>query len=164
LISCRDTSDLNLVLVGDGSKRILRNVKESGIQDRVKLLSGLAAEDLCALYSGATAFLFPSLCEGFGWPIIEAQACGCPVFTTNLAPMSEIGGDTVIYIEQNDHQKAVRTILENLERLDQIGSAGIMNARRFSTTDMLAAYIQLYGRALNAGRTVNWQNENPGRN
>lgn len=51
-----------------------------------------------ALYSSASCLLFPSHCEGFGWPILEALACGCPVVTTNRAPMTEVGGDSVSYI------------------------------------------------------------------
>ncbi|MFT3735913.1 MAG: glycosyltransferase [Rhodocyclaceae bacterium] len=58
----------------------------------VKFLPGASAAVLHAAYSRARALLFPSLAEGFGWPIVEAQACGCPVLTTNEAPMNEVGG------------------------------------------------------------------------
>lgn len=58
----------------------------------VIFIQGLSNEELEALYSGARAMLFPSLAEGFGWPIVEAQACGCPVITTDDSPMNEIAG------------------------------------------------------------------------
>ncbi|MDE2076531.1 MAG: glycosyltransferase [Burkholderiales bacterium] len=64
---------------------------------RVHFFQGLDNEALESAYSVARAFLFPSLAEGFGWPIIEAQACGCPVVTTNDAPMNEIGGPLCHY-------------------------------------------------------------------
>jgi glycosyltransferase involved in cell wall biosynthesis len=51
-----------------------------------------------AAYSVARAFLFPSLAEGFGWPIVEAQACGCPVITTDDSPMNEIAGPLASYL------------------------------------------------------------------
>ena len=64
----------------------------------VKFYQGIDNETLQAAYSVAQAFLFPSLAEGFGWPIVEAQACGCLVITTNDAPMNEIGGDDALYL------------------------------------------------------------------
>ena len=55
---------------------------------------------LLKAYQGASLFLFPSLNEGFGWPIAEAMASGCPVLTTNAAPMNEVGGSAAVYIER----------------------------------------------------------------
>jgi len=65
---------------------------------RVRFFSNLQSSTLQALYSIAGAFLFPSLAEGFGWPLIEAQACGCPVITTDEAPMNEVAGPAARYI------------------------------------------------------------------
>lgn len=65
----------------------------------VRFLTGLPTEAVQAAYSLAAVMLFPSLEEGFGWPIIEAMACGAPVLTTNRAPMTEIGGDQVQLLE-----------------------------------------------------------------
>ncbi len=65
---------------------------------RVRFFYNLESSTLQALYSTAAAFLFPSLAEGFGWPLIEAQACGCPVITTNEAPMNEVAGPAARYL------------------------------------------------------------------
>jgi glycosyltransferase involved in cell wall biosynthesis len=65
---------------------------------QVRFLSSLDSSTLQALYSLASAFLFPSLAEGFGWPLIEAQACGCPVITTDEPPMNEVAGDAACYL------------------------------------------------------------------
>jgi glycosyltransferase involved in cell wall biosynthesis len=70
-------------------KSMLRDVPRSG---QVRFLSKLDSVTLQALYSRAAALLFPSLAEGFGWPLIEAQACGCPVITTDEPPMNEVAG------------------------------------------------------------------------
>ena len=71
-------------------------------------------EALAALYSGAELLLFPSLEEGFGWPIIEAQASGCRVVTTGKAPMTEVGGNAAFYlpIRRTTRRPARRVIAE----------------------------------------------------
>lgn len=65
---------------------------------RVVFARGLSNETLEAAYSAAGLMLFPSLAEGFGWPIVEAQSCGCPVLTTDEAPMNEVGGPVSAYL------------------------------------------------------------------
>jgi glycosyltransferase involved in cell wall biosynthesis len=76
-------------------RSVLSQVPERG---RVRFLSNLDSATLQALYSRASAFLFPSLAEGFGWPLIEAQACGCPVITTDEPPMNEVAGAAALYL------------------------------------------------------------------
>jgi glycosyltransferase involved in cell wall biosynthesis len=65
---------------------------------RVHFVQGMAPQSLQAAYSVARALLFPSLAEGFGWPVAEALACACPVVTTDAAPMNEVGGDAAFYL------------------------------------------------------------------
>lgn len=96
----RHSSPLPLWMVGPPPRRkdvidALSAVPSAG---QVQFFQGVNNETLQAAYSVAKAFLFPSLAEGFGWPIIEAQACGCPVVTTDDAPMNEIGGPDAIYL------------------------------------------------------------------
>lgn len=67
-------------------------------QGQVHFLPRIDNNAMQAAYSLAHAFIFPSLAEGFGWPIIEAQACGCPVITSDDAPMTEIGGPRAHYL------------------------------------------------------------------
>jgi len=105
-------------------------------------------EDLRALYSCAELLLFPSWNEGFGWPIIEAHACGCRVVTTNKAPMTEVGGSAAFYIEPLRPTEAVATILKVLDqepvaRLQSVEN-GLANAARFSEDRMISDYIETY--------------------
>ena len=72
-------------------------------------------EDLRSLYSGAAALLFPSLYEGFGWPLIEAQSCGCPVITSNRPPMTEVAADAALYIDPANESEAAAFIAANLD-------------------------------------------------
>jgi glycosyltransferase involved in cell wall biosynthesis len=140
--------DLGLIMVtGSMTPELRRLIATYRLQSRVRVLSDVQPKDLRALYSAATALLFPSLCEGFGWPIIEAQACGCPVFTSNRAPMTEVGGDGAVYIDPDNPEEAARTILENLPHVSRMREAGFANVRRFSTQKMLAGYVSAYAEA-----------------
>jgi glycosyltransferase involved in cell wall biosynthesis len=97
-----------------------------------------------ALYSRALALIFPSLFEGFGLPVIEAQACGCPVFASNRAPMTEIGGDAAVYFDPAMPEQAAGIVAEHLDCLPAMRAKGIENARRFSTERMLEGYVAAY--------------------
>jgi glycosyltransferase involved in cell wall biosynthesis len=111
-------------------------------------LSGVDPETLRALYSAAELLLFPSWDEGFGWPIIEGQACGCRVVTTNREPMTEVGGDAAFYIDPHDPEGAAAKIVELLDQTpDQRALAvqkGLANLARFSETRMIEGYLGIY--------------------
>ncbi|MCX6967510.1 MAG: glycosyltransferase [Verrucomicrobia bacterium] len=109
---------------------------------------GVDNETLRALYSAAELLLFPSWDEGFGWPIIEAQACGCRVVTTGQAPMTEVGGEAAFFIDPHHPIKAAGTVLAVLEqepaqRVERIAK-GIANAARFKEDVMIEGYLDAY--------------------
>jgi len=92
-----ERTPLYLVMVGKPPTEAMRRVVEqSNLVERVVFTGKVSEEQLSALYSSAGALIFPSLREGFGWPLIEAQACGCPVVTTDLAPMNQVAGPTAL--------------------------------------------------------------------
>ena len=78
-------------------------------------------EEINALYCMAKLFLFPSIKEGFGWPVVEAMACGCPVVTTNREPLTEAGGNAAIYIDPKDIGSAAITTNEVMEWSEKKG-------------------------------------------
>ena len=105
-------------------------------------------------------FIFPSLAEGFGWPIAEAQACGCPVLTTDAAPMNEVGGKVVTYIPvlklsddpqqwaQQAAQKLIALIaMTNTER-ETYANASIANIAKFDADVTINAYLAIYQKVL----------------
>ena len=114
----------------------------------VMSVSDVSNEELRALYSRARAFVFPSLAEGFGWPIVEAQACGCLVLTTDLPPMNGIGGKSASLCDpQNITQAAekLRALLKEDPAARQARvEAGLKNAERFTTAQMVEKYERLY--------------------
>jgi glycosyltransferase involved in cell wall biosynthesis len=129
-------------------------VKERHLEGRVISLIRPSSEELRALYSIAEIMIFPSLQEGFGWPIIEAQACGCRVLTSNRAPMTEAGGDAAFYLDPQNAETAAAMIWHALnensgERAARI-DAGLRHADRFSaelmTDNYCARYEELAGR------------------
>ena len=84
--------------------------------------------------------------EGFGLPIIEAQASGCPVFTSDRAPMTEVGGGGAVYFDPTDPDGAARVIAGNLADRDRMVEAGYSNVKRFAPDLMLDAYMDVYRR------------------
>ncbi len=119
----------------------------------VETMANVDNETLAALYSGAELLLFPSLEEGFGWPIIEAQACGCRVLTTNKAPMTEVGGTAAFYLDDPTDAQAGAVALERILSQDEAARAesvraGIENAARFSTSRMVGEYLAIYREVL----------------
>jgi glycosyltransferase involved in cell wall biosynthesis len=134
-----------LVMVGKPWTDELHHlVLELGLQKRVMELVGISNEDLRALYTTAEALLFPSLQEGFGWPIAEAQACGCPVISTNRAPMNDVGGSAVIYIDPADNIGAANLVAVALTERERWRIAGFENVRRFSLESMIESYVNCY--------------------
>jgi len=127
-------------------------VQGSGLAAHIHEWTELANEDLRALYSTAEALLFPSLQEGFGWPIAEAQACGCVVVTSNRAPMTEVGGDAAVYIDPDDAPGAAAVIAGTLADRDDLVEAGLRNAERFSGAQMVEGYVAAYRRVVAAAQ------------
>jgi glycosyltransferase involved in cell wall biosynthesis len=117
-----------------------------GLTDSLRHFSDLAPADLAAAYRLAAGLIFPSWAEGFGWPIAEAQACGCPVFTSRSAPMTEVGGPAAVYFDPSDAPDAAHRIGAARPRAAAMRIAGLGHAARWSAPRMLSAYARLYQR------------------
>jgi glycosyltransferase involved in cell wall biosynthesis len=93
--------NLPLVLIGEEPSEELRVAcQKSKFKKDIHFITDLSDNYINSAYSGASCLLFPSLDEGFGWPIIEAMASGCLVITTDKAPMNEVGGMASFYIDK----------------------------------------------------------------
>ncbi|QNI33818.1 glycosyltransferase family 4 protein [Alloacidobacterium dinghuense] len=137
--------NVRLIMAGKPLTSEMRRYCEScGLTNDVIERVGVSNEELQSLYSDAIALLFPSLEEGFGWPLLEAQACGCPVITSNRRPMTEIAGDAALYIDPDDPEQAARTIAEHVSDLSSLRSAGFTNLARFTTNKMVDSYMNYY--------------------
>ncbi len=143
----KDDWDAQLVFAGDSIGRELSaEARTLGISHRIVEIVSPDSALLEALYNRAHALLFPSRFEGFGWPIAEAQACGCPVLTSKAAPMSEVGSDAALLREVEDENG----FAEDLLRLREPGmrakyrELSLQNATRFSARKMAERYLALY--------------------
>ncbi len=139
--------DGQLVVAGQKLTAELRSLgEELGVLDRVVEVVAPDNDLLEALYSSALALLYPSRFEGFGWPIIEAQACACPVICADRAPMSEIGGDAALTAAVEDEAAMARALLRLTEPAEwaRWSEKSLRNVERFSVEKMMAQYIALY--------------------
>lgn len=102
---------------------------------RIKELGYVDSDDLAALYSAADVFVLPSLYEGFGLPVLEAMACGCPVITANNSSLPEVAGDAAEYCDANDVDSianAIRRVLADASLREQMVHRGYAQAAKFS--------------------------------
>lgn len=125
------------------------------VGERVVAVPRAGDAELAALYSAAHALVFPSKCEGFGWPVLEAQACGCPVICSDRTSLPEVGGDAAFALALEDESG----MAEAARRLDDpavraaTAARGLANAARFSVARMVDAYRQLYAEVVRARHT-----------
>jgi glycosyltransferase involved in cell wall biosynthesis len=96
-----DELAIPLLLIGEQpSKELLMLAAQSPYSKDIYFLAGKSDDFIRNAYSGASVLLYPSIAEGFGWPIAEAMSCGCLVITTGQAPMTEVGGTAAFYINR----------------------------------------------------------------
>lgn len=109
-------------------------VRELNIEDRVHILGFVPQADLPALYRGAKLFVFPSLYEGFGMPVLEAMSMGTPVLTAKNSSLEEVGGDAVAYTEHDDEKMYNKMIelLQDEEQLQKMSVEGKERSKQFS--------------------------------
>ena len=122
-------------MIGWIEREFFEYLEGSDVREGVILTGYLPAEELAPLYRGASAFVFPSLYEGFGLPILEAMQCGCPVITSNRSSMPEVAGDAAILIDPEDVPsitRAMHAVLTDPRLRRTLSVKGKVQARRFS--------------------------------
>lgn len=132
---------------------IFRTVEELGIKDQVIFLGYVPDGDLPALYSGADLFVFLSLYEGFGLPVLEAMACGTPVLASNTSALPEVVGDAGILIAPNNVEQAATEmvrILTDAELRRELSARGLERARLFSQERFVRGILRVYEEVLNS--------------
>ncbi|ACU03079.1 glycosyltransferase family 4 protein [Pedobacter heparinus] len=153
-------SDYKLVVIGKktGYFTLVENeIELLGLKDRVLFLQHVPFTDLPAIYQLATAFIYPSLYEGFGIPIIEALYCKVPVVAARGSCLEEAGGESSLYIAPEDDKalaQAINKILDNPELQMEMKEKGSAYVQKFNNEDISAQLMQLYLKTLHNIRTI----------
>ena len=146
-----------LVLRGDGKNglaQLRRQIADAGVTGKVIVLPRLDEGDLSALYTGAGALVFPSTYEGFGIPVLEAMACGCPVIAGPLAAVIETAGEAVWSIDPLSADTlcdAMHALQRDPDRGADLGRRGRERARQFRSDIVIPRLLAAYERAAQRG-------------
>ncbi|MBZ9729458.1 glycosyltransferase family 4 protein [Salegentibacter sp. JZCK2] len=142
--------DTHLVIVGSltsYAEKIRTYIKKEGLENKVFFLHGLSTYELAALYQGAEIFIYPSLFEGFGIPIIEALYSKTPVITTNYGCFPEAGGPDSIYVDPtniSEISEAIRSLLNDPAKRKLISEKSFNYAQRFNDENIASQIVSLY--------------------
>ena len=146
--------DHHFYLAGDVGwkwQTLLRTLAQRPHRERIKRLGYVAEEDLAALYSNADLFVYPSLYEGFGFPVIEAMACGVPVLTSDNSALAEIARGAALLCEPYDLDAmtaAMERGLEDEQERERVRLAGLTRASSFSWEESVRQTLAVYEEAL----------------
>jgi glycosyltransferase involved in cell wall biosynthesis len=137
----------NVCFAGEAMEEPLLVLARSlSLEDRIVSVVKPDHDTLTALYNLCEAFIFPSFSEGFGWPLLEAQACGAPVIASNIAPLAEISAGTALHADPDKPQQFAEALLslqDDMTRSTLIRK-GFRNTLRFDSVAMASAYLDLY--------------------
>jgi len=151
--------ELKLVKVGsaggqeaDFRGKTMETVKALGLVNEVIFTDFVPEADLPAYYSGAEVFVLPTLYEGFGFPVLEAMACACPVVTSNTSSLPEVTGEAGIMVDPHDTDslaQAMRQVLTDSELRDNMIRKGLEQSKRFSWEKTAEQTLDVYNKLEN---------------
>jgi glycosyltransferase involved in cell wall biosynthesis len=142
--------ELRLIIIGDEIARhpsLRHAVIQSRVEASVRFLGFVPIETLRAFYQSASAFVFPSLYEGFGLPPLEAMACGTPVVCSNVSALPEVVGNAAVVVNPEnvfDIARGTREVLLNTALRNDLIERGLRQARQFSWERTAAQVLKTY--------------------
>lgn len=151
----------NLVICGYANweqSESYRVVKESGAESRVKFLDFITGDELVRLYHNAAVFVYPSLYEGFGIPILEAFSSGCPVIASSVSSIPEVGGDAALYFDPRSEDqitKSLQLVLSDYILRETLKEKGRIRAKQFSWSETARKTLAVYRACLINENTSN---------
>ena len=117
----------------------------------VRLAEDVPREELVALMTGAAAFVYPSLYEGFGMPVLEAMSCGSPVITTSSSSLPEVAGEAALLVSSQGTvqlSSAIRQLVTDAALANELAEAGIARAATFTWRRTAEGMLEAFDRAL----------------
>jgi glycosyltransferase involved in cell wall biosynthesis len=134
----RDRPELELVLTGERDTG-------SALPDGVRSLGYVSIEELAELYRRAAALVFPSRYEGFGWPVLEAMASGCPVAAASGTAVEEVAGNAAVFFAPDATDQAVEAVERALANTADLSARGIARATIFTWERVAQQHDEVYG-------------------
>jgi len=128
-------------------------IQATELQDHVHLIGFADDADLPALYSEAQCTVFPSLYEGFGFPVLESMACGTPVITSNVSSLPEVAGDAALMVNPVDQEAlthAIQRLLDDAELREHMTQRGYAQVRKFTWAASGKSLYEVYQHTLNS--------------
>lgn len=149
---------LSLVIGGEITNQreypaLIDQIKRLNLDQKVRLVGYIPEEDLVFMYNAAHLFLFPSLYEGFGLPLVEAMACGTPVITSNVSSMPEITADAAILVDPLNLDQIVASaqrVLSDPNLAISLREKGLKRARFFNWGKTAKVTLEVYRRVVNS--------------
>jgi len=126
---------VKLIKIGKITKSTSKVIKSLNLQKYIVILKSVPECDLVKFYNIADVFVFPSVQEGFGFPVLEAMACGTPVITSNISSLPEVVGSAGIMLDPmdaNGFARAIYVVLTNRSLKEEMGKKSLERARKFS--------------------------------
>jgi glycosyltransferase involved in cell wall biosynthesis len=148
--------DVSLVIAGGngwGKENYLASVDALKLRDHVRFTGFVADDHLPDLYRGALLFVYPSLYEGFGLPVLEAMACGTPVITSDRTSLPEVAGDAALLVDPTRPEAlaaAMSSVLSDSALHQALRAKGLARARAFTWDAVAQQTLALY-RAVGGG-------------
>ena len=149
----RRFASLRLLKVGsagrsDGFHRaMLKEARRLGIDHDIDFVDHVSDQDLAIIYSNALALVYPSLYEGFGLPVVEAMACGCPVVTSNLSSLPEVAGSAALLVDPKDpagFAEALHSVILDRDLSTRLRGDGLRRACDFSWDKTVSTTYAVY--------------------
>lgn len=151
--------DSNLVLLAAGggafNEEEMNTIKALGIEQQV-IQRRFEEEELGHFYSKALAFVFPSLYEGFGIPVLESMACGCPIILSTHGSFPEVAGDAGIYFDsssEKDLTEKIESIISNNDLRNFYSAKGLEQVKKFDWNDAAEQCLKVYNEAVKVEKT-----------
>lgn len=138
----------------EGFPVVYQHVKDLGLQAQVVFLDGIKEQDISYFYNAASVFVFPSLYEGFGLPVLEAMAAGAPVITSNVSSLPEVAGDAALLVDPADASAlaaALKTVLQDSELRTRLIQKGRERSKNFSVERMGEQIVKVLNMTVGRG-------------